>query len=171
MEPQEKEGTIIALGELIQQLGGKPSKSDLKVFSTPSAESKGSAPDARGPMSTMKSAEGGLGQAAGRQRDRTRDQNLGFGQASCSGEALRQEKADSEVGGEKSLAAALEEQTRVLKEALSSRGSSSTVTAVKTDLSWPTLGDERADTKDVALFYEELENFARWPIPAKGCRL
>lgn len=70
MEPQEKEGTIIALGELIQQLGGKPSKSDLKVFSTPSAESKGSGPDARGPsgrgvMITMKSAEGGLGQAAG----------------------------------------------------------------------------------------------------------
>ena len=64
MEPQEKEGTIIALGELIQQLGGKPSKSDLKVFSTPSAESKGSGPDARGPagrgvVSTMKSAEGG----------------------------------------------------------------------------------------------------------------
>ena len=63
MEPQEKEGTIIALG-------GKPSKSDLKVFSTPSAESKGSGPDAHGPsgrgvMITMKSAEGGLGQAAG----------------------------------------------------------------------------------------------------------
>ena len=54
MEPQEKEGTIIALGELTQQLGGKP----------PSAESKGSGPDARGPagrgvVSTMKSAEGG----------------------------------------------------------------------------------------------------------------
>ncbi|CAK9038733.1 Uncharacterized protein SCF082_LOCUS22748, partial [Durusdinium trenchii] len=136
MEPQEKEGTIIALG-------GKPSKSDLKVFSTPSAESKGSGPDARGPsgrgvMITMKSAEGGLGQAAGSpaRSDAGSESRLraklarvsASRQASRSGGGIGSaapSKADSEVGGEKSLAAALEEQTRVLKEALSSRGSSS----------------------------------------------
>ena len=92
-------------------------------------------------------------------------------------EALRQEKADSEVGGKKSLAAALEEQTRVLKEALSSRGSSSTVTAVKTDLSWPTLGTRELTRRMSRSFMRNLKMFvAREKLLAlrarcKGSRL
>ena len=68
-------------------------------------------------------------------------------------------------------AAALEEQTRVLKEALSSRGSSSTVTAAKTDLSWPWLETRELTRRMSRSFMRNLKMFARWPIPAKGCRL
>ena len=65
-------------------------------------------------------------------------------------EALRALKKDtgamSDAGGSvesvSGLAAALEAQTKVLKEALAGRSTSS-VTAVKTDLHWPTLGDDR----------------------------
>ncbi|CAL1158724.1 unnamed protein product [Cladocopium goreaui] len=56
------------------------------------------------------------------------------------------------------LAAALEAQTKVLKEALAGRSrSTSSVTAVKTDLHWPTLGDDRSDFRDVTQFYQEFE--------------
>ena len=78
-------------------------------------------------------------------------------------EALRQEKAGSDAasmasGQEQTLAAALEEQTKVLKEALAGRGKDTSITSVKTDLHWPTLGDERADSRDVSQFYEEFED-------------
>ena len=53
------------------------------------------------------------------------------------------------------LAAALAAQTEVLKEALAQRGGESSITTVKTDLTWPTLTDDKSDTRDVVLFYEE----------------
>ena len=56
------------------------------------------------------------------------------------------------------LAAALKEQTEALKEALSARTGSNSITTVKTDLVWPTLTDDKSDTKDVVLFYEEFED-------------
>ena len=52
------------------------------------------------------------------------------------------------------LAAALKEQTEALKEALSARTGSNSITTVKTDLVWPTLTDDKSDTKDVVLFYK-----------------
>ena len=61
------------------------------------------------------------------------------------------------------LAAALKEQTEALKEALSSRGGSNSITTVKTDLVWPTLTDDKSDTKDVVLFYEEFEDAGACP--------
>ena len=65
------------------------------------------------------------------------------------------------------FAAALLEQTEALKEALSSRGGSNSITTVKTDLVWPTLTDDKSDTKDVVLFYEELEDVCAL---ANNCR-
>ena len=65
------------------------------------------------------------------------------------------------------LAAALKEQTEALKEALSSRGGSNSITTVKTDLVWPTLTDDKSDTKDVVLFYEEFEDVCAL---ANNCR-
>ena len=47
------------------------------------------------------------------------------------------------------FAAALKEQTEALKEALSARNVSNSITSVKTDLVWPTLTDDKSDTKDV----------------------
>ena len=49
LDPHEKENSIVALGELIQQLGGKPSRQDSKLFSTPSDGKNGSQAEARGP--------------------------------------------------------------------------------------------------------------------------
>ena len=65
------------------------------------------------------------------------------------------------------LAAALEAQTKVLKEALAGRSTSS-VTAVKTDLHWPTLGDDRSDFRDVTQFYEEFEDICGLANSCKG---
>ena len=63
----------------------------------------------------------------------------------------------AEGGQAADLAAALKEQTEALKEALSARGGSNSITTVKTDLVWPTLTDDKSDTKDVVLFYGEFE--------------
>ena len=66
------------------------------------------------------------------------------------------------------LAAALKEQTAALKEALSARAGSNSITTVKTDLVWPTLlTDDKSDTKDVVLFYEEFEDVCAL---ANNCR-
>ena len=65
------------------------------------------------------------------------------------------------------LAAALKEQTEALKEALSARGGQNSITTVKTDLVWPTLTDDKSDTKDVVLFYEEFEDVCAL---ANNCR-
>ena len=57
------------------------------------------------------------------------------------------------------FAAALAAQTEALKEASAQRGGQSSTT-VKTDLTWPTLTDDKSDARDVVLFYEEFEALA-----------
>ena len=54
-----------------------------------------------------------------------------------------------------------------MKEALSARAGSNSITTVKTDLVWPTLTDDKSDTKDVVLFYEEFEDVCAL---ANNCR-
>ena len=54
-----------------------------------------------------------------------------------------------------------------MKEALSARTGSNSITTVKTDLVWPTLTDDKSDTKDVVLFYEEFEDVCAL---ANNCR-
>ena len=49
----------------------------------------------------------------------------------------------------------------------SARGGSNSITTVKTDLVWPTLTDDKSDTKDVVLFYEEFEDVCAL---ANNCR-
>ena len=73
----------------------------------------------------------------------------------------------AEGGQAADLAAALKEQAEALKEALSARGGSNSITTVKTDLVWPTLTDDKSDTKDVVLFYEEFEDVCAL---ANNCR-
>ena len=73
----------------------------------------------------------------------------------------------AEGGQAADLAAALKEQTEALKEARSARGGSNSITTVKTDLVWPTLTDDKSDTKDVVLFYEEFEDVCAL---ANNCR-
>ncbi|CAE7297016.1 pol, partial [Symbiodinium sp. CCMP2456] len=62
----------------------------------------------------------------------------------------------AEGGQAADLAAALKEQTEALKEALSSRSVSNSITTVKTDLVWPTLTDDKSDTKDVVEEFEDV---------------
>ena len=47
---------------------------------------------------------------------------------------------------------------QTLKEALSARDGQNSITSVKTDLVWPTLTDDKSDTKGMVLFYEEFED-------------
>ena len=51
---------------------------------------------------------------------------------------------------------------------MSSRGNQSSVTAVKADLTWPTLTDDRSDTRDVSQFYEEFEDVCALANNCKG---
>ena len=74
-------------------------------------------------------------------------------------EALKQGSDDggsSGLGGAH-LAAAIKQQTEVLKDTLASRGNQSSITAVKDDLVWFTLTADRNDTRGVSQFYEEFE--------------
>ena len=174
LDPHEKENSIVALGELIQQLGGKPSRQDSKLFSTPSDGKNGSQAEARGPsgrglnVGPIPTAVGSPARSEAGSETKLRAK---LAAAEIELEALRQEKVESEAGGsgvgERGLVAAMEEQTKVLKEALAGRGKDSTVTAVKTDLHWPTLGDDRSDFRDVSLFYEEFEDICAL---ANSCR-
>ena len=66
------------------------------------------------------------------------------------------------------LAAAIKQQTEVLKDTLSSRGNQSSVTAVKADLTWHTLTDDRSDTRDMSQFYEEFEDVCALANNCKG---
>ena len=56
----------------------------------------------------------------------------------------------------------------MLKDTLSSRGNQSSATAVKADLVWPTLTDDRSDTRDVSQFYEEFEDVCALANNCKG---
>ena len=66
------------------------------------------------------------------------------------------------------LAAAIKQQTELLKDTLSSRGNQSSATTVKADLVWPTLTDDRSDTGDVSQFYEEFEDVCTLASNCKG---
>ena len=66
------------------------------------------------------------------------------------------------------LAAAIKQETEVLKDTLSRRSNQSSVTAVKADLTWPTLTDDRSDARDVSQFYEEFEDVCALANNCKG---
>ena len=54
LDPRERDSSIAAVGELIEQLGGKPSSSPGKVYSTPSGAEEATVPVARGPVSGLR---------------------------------------------------------------------------------------------------------------------
>ena len=165
--PEEKDLSILAVGELIEQLGGKPSASPVKLFSTPSDGKEEPAgprgPPGRGPPIRPSPVQGTT------EEDRLRAK---LAAAELELEGLRQEKAESEAGSSNSpghgLVAALEEQTKVLREALTGKGNSTSITTVKADLQWPTLGDDRSDVRDVTQFYEEFEDVCALANSCKG---
>ncbi|CAK9039750.1 unnamed protein product [Durusdinium trenchii] len=184
LDPRERDSSIAAIGELIEQLGGKPSSSPGKVYSTPSGAEEATVPVARGPVSGLRDVGRGQRPAPGPAPSLGPEQDGDFSlRAKLAAlemelEAMKREKAESEagsaLGSEQGLAAALaqqkaalEAQTKVLQEALGRGGGNQSVTAVKTDLHWPTLTDERSDFKDVTLFYEEFEDVCAL---ANSCR-
>ena len=174
LDDSDRELSIIALGEVIEKLGGKMSSSPVKLFSTPSEEGRmDGVAAARGPVNGR-----GVGssEVPSKNPDKEGDSPLRARLVALEMEleALKRDKAESEIGSsagggqDLSLAAALEAQTQVLKEALAGRGKDSSVTAVKTDLHWPTLGDDRADSRDVTQFYEEFEDVCALANSCKG---
>ena len=152
---------IQAIGELIIALGGKQSASADKVWSSPSdvpAEAVGASPPVPpapfSPPLAGSSADGlGRGDSPLRARLAAHEMELEALKRGSDGGA-----SVADVGQAGDLAAALKEQTEALKEALSARTGSNSITTVKTDLVWPTLTDDKSDTKDVVLFYEEFED-------------
>jgi len=153
---QERSMQVGCIGELILGLGGKESTASDKLFSTPSIED-----GAVGTPTRSKTVEprGGSDSPA----------RAKLAALEMEVEAL---KRGSEASSpEKDMVLALEAQTKVLQEALSSRGGGgpgSSVTSVKADLQWPTLTDERSDARDVALFYEEFEDVCALANNCKG---
>ena len=181
MEAGEKEISIVALGEVIERLGGKMSSSPVKLFSIPSEEVQAAGgADAmlgsgtRGPDAGRGAAQSSMVQLKGLDREGDSPLRARLAALEIELEALKRDKAESEAGSsagggqDQSLAAALAAQTQVLKEALAGRGKDSSVTAVKTDLHWPTLGDDRADSRDVSQFYEEFEDVCALANSCKG---
>ncbi|CAL1170400.1 unnamed protein product [Cladocopium goreaui] len=160
LDATERELSVQAIGEIIERLGGRLSSSPDKLFSTPSDDQKSAGASRKGTGSAPSSKVRVPGRPKGN-GDSPMQARLAALEMEL--EALRQEKAGSDAasmasGQEQTLAAALEEQTKVLKEALAGRGKDTSITSVKTDLHWPTLGDERADSRDVSQFYEEFED-------------
>ena len=72
------------------------------------------------------------------------------------------------LAGADLAALSIKQQTDVLKDSLAGRGNQSSVTAVKADLVWPTLTDDRSDTRDVSQFYEEFEDVCALANNCKG---
>ena len=166
---QEKSVQVGCIGELILGLGGKESAASDKLFSTPSIED-----GAMGLPTRSATKSGGLGEPrVGLAADRG---DGGESPLRAKVAALEMElealKRGSEVSSpEKDMVLALEAQTKVLQEALSSRGAGGgggSVTSVKADLQWPTLTDERSEARDVALFYEEFEDVCALANNCKG---
>ena len=166
---QEKSVQVGCIGELILGLGGKESAASDKLFSTPSIED-----GAVGLPTRSATKSGGLGEPrVGLAADRG---DGGESPLRAKVAALEMElealKRGSEVSGpEKDMVLALEAQTKVLQEALTSRGAGGgggSVTSVKADLQWPTLTDERSEARDVALFYEEFEDVCALANNCKG---
>ncbi|CAK9027596.1 Retrovirus-related Pol polyprotein from transposon opus [Durusdinium trenchii] len=176
LDPRERDSSIAAIGELIEQLGGKPSSSPGKVYSTPSGAEEATVPVARGPVSGLRDVGRGQRPAPGPAPSSGPEQDGDFSlRAKLAAlemelEAMKREKAESKagsaLGSEQGLAAALAQQEG--SAGGTNKGApGSSVTAVKTDLHWPTLTDERSDFKDVTLFYEEFEDVCAL---ANSCR-
>ena len=151
-EPEEKGLTTVAIAELIQDLG---------VFSTPSDELHDDWN--RGSKRSREPTDGDEGVVALRSKMVAMQMEL---------ESLKKDKdkdrAASEASSpEKELANALEHQTAALMKALEGRNQSQ-VMSVKTDLQWPTLGDERSDSKDVSEFYDHFEDNCGLANSCKG---
>ena len=184
------------IGELILALGGKESSSKEKVWSSPSDVSAGPVVGSQspGPAPPAAAGEPGAGPCLGGLRTAQGLGGVGRGVPSAArgpgamdGDsplraklaALEMEiealKRGSDGGGSQTgsqhpagdLAAALAAQTEALKEALAQRGGQSSITTVKTDLTWPTLTDDKSDARDVVLFYEEFEDVCAL---ANNCR-
>ena len=160
-EPEEKGLTTVAIAELIQDLGGRVRTAPEKVFSTPSDELQDDRN--RGSKRSREPTDGDEGVVALRSKMVAMQMEL---------ESLKKDKdkdrAASEASSpEKELANALEHQTAALMKALEGRNQSQ-VMSVKTDLQWPTLGDERSDSKDVSEFYEHFEDNCGLANSCKG---
>ncbi|CAJ1456426.1 unnamed protein product [Effrenium voratum] len=160
-EPEEKGLTTVAIAELIQDLGGRVSTAPDKVFSTPSDELHDDRN--RGSKRSREPTDGDEGVVALRSKMVAMQMEL---------ESLKKDKdkdrAASEASSpEKELANALEHQTAALMKALEGRNQSQ-VMSVKTDLQWPTLGDERSDSKDVSEFYDHFEDNCGLANSCKG---
>ena len=158
---------VNAIGELIVSLGGKQSSNSEKLFSTPSAEDQ----HAVGSPTRQHMTLGEAGPEGLKKRKQAPsldgDSPLRSKVAALEMELEALKRGSEASGGEKDLAAALEAQTKTLQEALAGRQQSS-VTAVKADLNWPTLTDDRTDARDVAQFYEEFEDVCALANNCKG---
>ena len=169
LSPEEKDLSILCIGDVIEQLGGKPSSSADKLFSTPSDSRNSGGLPAGGPVVP---GRGVVPKEPARQELQTTTEEdrlrAKLAAAELELEGLRQERIGSEAGSvqNQGLVAVLEEQTKVLREALG-RGQTNSITTVKADLQWPTLGDDRSDVKDVNQFYEEFEDVCAL---ANSCR-
>ena len=172
------------MGEVILGLGARPSEKADKTFSSPSLE--GAPPevelgeDTPAPTAARAEPPGAPTRTSAAVGLTTGDIEA-LRAHSCDGgdsplrakvAALVMElaalKRGSEVSTpEKELAAALENQTKVLQAALGTKSNHSTLTTVKADVQWPTLSDDRSDVKDVTNFYEEFEDICAL---ADNCR-
>ena len=189
-DAEEIQREIQCIGELILALGGKESSSQEKVWSSPS-DVPVEAVGPRSPGLPQPATASGLGVGLDRGGLHTAEVAGGPSAARVLGAtdgdsplraklaALEMEiealKRGSDGGGSQTgsqhpagdLAAALAAQTEALKEALAQRGGQSSITTVKTDLTWPTLTDDKSDARDVVLFYEEFEDVCAL---ANNCR-
>ena len=189
-DAEEIQREIQCIGELILALGGKESSSQEKVWSSPS-DVPVEAVGPRSPGLPQPATASGLGVGLDRGGLHTAEVAGGPSAARVLGAtdgdsplraklaALEMEiealKRGSDGGGSQTgsqhpagdFAAALAAQTEALKEALAQRGGQSSITTVKTDLTWPTLTDDKSDARDVVLFYEEFEDVCAL---ANNCR-
>ena len=189
-DAEEIQREIQCIGELILALGGKESSSQEKVWSSPS-DVPVEAVGPRSPGLPQPATASGLGVGLDRGGLHTaevaggpsaaRDLGATDGDSPLRAKlaALEMEiealKRGSDGGGSQTgsqnpagdFAAALAAQTEALKEALAQRGGQSSITTVKTDLTWPTLTDDKSDARDVVLFYEEFEDVCAL---ANNCR-
>ena len=189
-DAEEIQREIQCIGELILALGGKESSSQGKVWSSPS-DVPVEAVGPRSPGLPQPATASGLGVGLDRGGLHTAEVAGGPSAARVLGAtdgdsplraklaALEMEiealKRGSDGGGSQTgsqhpagdFAAALAAQTEALKEALAQRGGQSSITTVKTDLTWPTLTDDKSDARDVVLFYEEFEDVCAL---ANNCR-
>ena len=153
-----------AIGELIVGLGGRGSTRSDKLFSTPSVEPPAVGSPTREAVSLKQAGREGLERFA----TGGGDSPLRAKVAALEMELEALKRGSEASGGERDLAAALEAQTKTLQEALTAKQGQNSVTAVKTDVNWPTLTDDRSEARDVAQFYEEFEDCCSLANNCKG---